>query len=129
MDPRRVLVIDDELEFTHMLKLALEMGGNYDVREAFAASRVIEIAKEFHPDIILLDCMMPELAGAEVAAQLQADPALKHIPFVFLTATVARLELRPDAAGVMQTYLPKPLRLPMVIECIEEKIERSHTTH
>jgi CheY-like chemotaxis protein len=51
------------------------------------AAHALATARACQPDLILLDVVMPEMDGGDVAAQIQADPALKHIPIVFLTAT------------------------------------------
>ena len=118
---KRVLVVDDEMEFTNLLKLALELDGGYDVREVYSALRAIEVAREFNPHVILLDCMMPELNGEELASQMRRDPLLKGTPIIFLTATVSEPQVRPGENGEMRTYLPKPLRLPQLIKCIEDE--------
>ena len=122
MSTKRILVVDDEIEFMTMLKFALEMGGDYEVREVYSAPRVLEVAREFKPDVILLDCMMPEMSGTAVACQIMADPGLKHTPFIFVTATVSEPVSRLDETGEQQVYLPKPLRLPQLISAITEKL-------
>jgi CheY-like chemotaxis protein len=118
---KRVLVVDDEIEFMNLLKLALELDGGYEVQEVYSALRAVEVAHEFNPDVIVLDCMMPELSGHELASLIRRDPLLKAIPIIFLTATVSEPEVRPGEDGEMQPYLPKPLRLPQLIKCIEDE--------
>src|SRR5436305_1200997 len=80
---KRVLVVDDELEFARMVKLILEMTGSYLVRDVHLSREVLKVAREFKPDVVLLDCMMPDMDGGEVAAMLQNDPELKDTPFIF----------------------------------------------
>ena len=118
---KRVLVVDDEIEFMNLLKLALELDGGYEVQEVYSALRAVEVAREFSPDVIVLDCMMPELSGLELSTQIRCDPLLKAIPIIFLTATVSEPEVRRSEDGEMQQYLPKPLRLPQLIKCIEDE--------
>ena len=77
---KRIMVIDDEIDFTHMVKMLLQMSGPYQVREVHAARAAVASARDFQPDVILLDCMMPEIDGGEVASQLEADPETSHIP-------------------------------------------------
>src|ERR1035441_8695941 len=91
---KRILVVDDEPEITLMLKLNLEQTGRYEVRTENLGRRAIEAAREFRPDLILLDVMMPDMLGSEIAAQLEADPKLRAIKFVFLTAMVSKEEDR-----------------------------------
>ena len=71
-----VLIIDDNRDFTHSAKLALEGTGRYFVCEENDASKAHQTAQAFRPDLILLDIAMPETDGGEVAARIQSDPAL-----------------------------------------------------
>lgn len=87
---KKILVIDDEPSITRMLKLNLEYDGGYLVHEENSGARAIQAIKDFHPDMILLDVMMPGLDGTEVAAKLQDHPSLARIPIVFLTAAVKK---------------------------------------
>ena len=61
---KRILVIDDEIDFTHMVKMLLQMSGPYQVREVHAARAALAMARDFQPDVVLLDCMMPGSTAA-----------------------------------------------------------------
>jgi len=123
---KRILVIDDEIDFTHMVKMLLQMSGPYQVREVHAARAAVPAAREFQPDIILLDCMMPEIDGGEVASRLEADPETSNIPVIFLTATVDQPQELPSRCySGTRTYLPKPIQLASLIETINQTISRS----
>ena len=63
---KRVLLIDDEPDFTYMMKLNLEKTGRYEVCEENKAIEAFETAKRFKPDLILLDIIMPRMSGLEV---------------------------------------------------------------
>src|ERR1700693_186379 len=89
MKKPRILVIDDEPGFTRLLKLVLK---RYDIREENDSTRAFETARSFHPDLILMDVIMPGLDGGHLAAKWRADAVLKHVPIVFLTAVVSRNE-------------------------------------
>jgi CheY-like chemotaxis protein len=86
MAKKRVLLVDDEKSFTNLLKLNLEDTGNYEVRVENWAEDALKAAREFKPDIVLLDIIMPRMPGGNVAMQLKEDPALKDTPVIFLTA-------------------------------------------
>ena len=107
---KRILILDDEIDFTFIMKRLLELSGRYEVRTTVMPATFMDVARGYKPDLILLDCMMPNLDGGEIAAQLQADPALKDTPFMFLTATIDAVESRPSRcyAGVKK-YLPKTM--------------------
>ena len=93
MAKKRILIIDDTDDITTPLKLYLEKDGTYEVRVENAGSKGLEAAKAFRPDLILLDVMMPDMDGGDVAAQLEEDPATARIPVTFLTAAVTKEEV------------------------------------
>lgn len=121
MSRKRILVVDDEESFTRLLKLNLESTGRYEVREENWAGGVLATARTFNPDLILLDVMMPQQLGGDVAAGLKADEQLRDIPIVFLSAAV-RKERVQEHGGVISGYpfLAKPVDLDEVIACIEK---------
>jgi CheY-like chemotaxis protein len=122
---KRILVIDDEIDFTHMVRMLLQMSGPYQVREVHAARAAVAMAREFQPDVILLDCMMPEIDGGEVASRLELDPETAHIPVIFLTATVDQPQELPSRCySGTRTYLPKPIQLANLIATIDQAISR-----
>ena len=81
-----ILIIDNNRDFTHSAKVALEKTGRYFVCEENDASKAHQTAQGLQPDLILLDIVMPETDGGEVAARIESDPALHRTPIVFLTA-------------------------------------------
>ena len=120
---KRILIVDDETSITRLLRLNLEKTGTYVVRDENKATRAVDAAREFKPDLILLDVMMPDLDGGDVAALLQADPALKRIPIVFLTAAVKKEEVNANSGMIGGfPYIAKPLNLKGVISVIEQKL-------
>jgi len=82
---RKVLLVDDEASFTRLVKLSLERTGSYEVRVVHEGLQAFACAREFKPDLILLDFVIPDMDGREVASQFAADEELKKIPIVFLT--------------------------------------------
>ena len=122
---KRILVVDDEPDITWMIKLNLEQTGRYEVRTENQGMKAIEAAREFRPDLILLDVMMPGMLGSEIAAQLQADPELRAIKFVFLTAVVTRgEELRSEGQIGGHTFVAKPVSADDLCAVIEEHLQR-----
>jgi len=118
MKPKRVLVVDDESGFTRLLKLTLEKSGGYVVREENDGTQAWLVAREFVPDIIFLDIVMPKVDGGEVAAQMRSDPLLQHIPIVFLTAIVSSKEGGHEIGGF--PFLAKPVSVDAIKHAIEE---------
>jgi len=126
MKKRCILVVDDDLHATRVIKLTLERTGRYEVREINDSTRVIEAARLFKPDVILLDICMPRAEGGEVAFQIRADAEFQSTPIVFLTSLVSERESVGDgtAEGAFH-FVAKPARLARLIACIEKALEQS----
>jgi two-component system, OmpR family, response regulator len=118
---KKVLIIDDETAFTNIVKLTLEGRGAYEVCVENNSRQAIATARKFWPDVIVLDVVMPELDGGEVHTQFMADPVLKHIPIIFLTAIVRQKEVDEHAGMIGGSfYLAKPVSADGLISAIEE---------
>ncbi len=74
---RRILIVDNDRDTTHLVKILLERAGNYLVLEENDATKAHQSARSFGPDLILLDIVMPDTDGGEVAARIEADPELQ----------------------------------------------------
>lgn len=123
---KKILVVDDEPDFTQMLRIALESLGKYEVVEVNESSLALKEARQFLPDLILMDVMMPEPDGSELAAMLRTDPYLRNTPIIFLTALASREErLEPSLGLGHRVYLPKPFEWNQLIEWIERETEPS----
>ena len=123
MIKKRILVVDDESTITRLLKLNLEKTGSFVVRTENLGASTLSAAREFKPDLVLLDVMMPDLDGGDAAAQLQADPFLGQTPIVFLTAAVKREELSAKDGMIGGfPYIAKPLNIKGVIQAIEKNL-------
>jgi DNA-binding response OmpR family regulator len=122
MDKIRILLIDDEPSFTRMLKLSLERRG-FEVMTENNGAYALTVARDFLPNFIFLDVIMPDLDGGDVAAKIRNDPALKDVPIVFLTAGVSKETTRVKGNIIGgQTYLAKPITVDEVVRCIEKKL-------
>ena len=86
MSRRRALVIDDEEDMREIARMFLELNGEFDVRVAGSGSEGVALARREHPDVILLDYMMPGMDGPATMKELSQDAATACIPVIFLTA-------------------------------------------
>jgi CheY-like chemotaxis protein len=118
-DLRRILIVDNDTDSTHLVKVLLEKTGRYLVLEENEPTRAHLTARNFRPDLILLDVVMPETDGGEVAARIQADPELHNTPIIFLTALVTRAEAKTGLHIDGHPFLAKPINIPELIEAIE----------
>lgn len=123
---RKILVIDDEAGFTKLLKMNLEKSGEFEVRIENNSMKALAAAREFHPEVVLLDVVMPGMDGGDVAAQFQDDPMLKKVPIIMLTALVSPGETSDDSvaqAGAM-SVLPKPVKLDKLVSCLRQALNK-----
>ncbi len=115
-DKCKVLIVEDDPTMVNMLKAMLEDEG-YEVRNGLG-QKALDIAREYRPDVILLDIMMPVMDGLEWSNQAKADPVLKNIPIIALSAadrgTLSTLfkDLQADS------YLPKPFDLDVLMNLV-----------
>ena len=106
---QKVLVVDDEEPILELLKYNLEKQG-YEVRIASNGYEAVEIAKKFHPDLVLLDIMMPKMDGVETCRLLRANPDLQNTFIVFLTARAEEYsEIAAFDVGA-DDYILKPIK-------------------
>ena len=120
----KVLIIDDEKDFTLFVKLNLEQTGRFEVLVANEGEKGIELARENLPAVILLDVLMPSLPGPEVARRILDDPRTSKIPIIFLTAIVDKKDL--GGSNVREVggrhFLAKPVTTEGLIAAIENVI-------
>ena len=112
-----ILIIDDEPEITEIVEVFLSNAG-YTVAAENTATDGIKTAKKIHPEIILLDIMMPGMDGYEVCNTLKADPATSEIPIIFLTGK----DSRDDSGRSFQVggdlFVKKPCSCERLLEII-----------
>ena len=118
----RILIIDNNRDFTYSAKLGLERTGHYSVWEENEPARVHQTAQRVRPDLILLDIAMPETDGGEVAARIESDPTLHRTPVVFLTALVTKAEARSGLEIQGHPFLAKPISIPELVAGIERNL-------
>lgn len=118
---KRILIVDDEPAITRMVKLNLERTDHYEVRTENHALNAIAAAREFKPDLILLDVMMPELDGDEITVLLKEDEQLAKIKYIFMTAIVSHDDIESRGSNIIggHEFLAKPVKTADLIMAIE----------
>ena len=120
----RVLVVDDESDVTELLQYRLEQEG-YRVATLNDPLGFVAKVREFEPDLMLLDIMMPELSGIQLCRIARADPTIKHIPIIFLSA---RGEVEDRIKGLeagAEDYVSKPFNTNELMLRISKMLKRS----
>ncbi|NBV04541.1 MAG: DNA-binding response regulator [Cytophagia bacterium] len=120
----KILVVDDEPDILEIISYNLRKEG-YEVKTAENGLEAVASAKEFLPDMILLDVMMPKMDGMEACKQIRAVPSLKHCFILFLTAREEEfVEVLSFQAGA-DDFLTKPIKPRALISRIEAVFRRS----
>ncbi|MCK4882553.1 MAG: response regulator [Candidatus Omnitrophica bacterium] len=123
MDRKKILIIDDERDFSEVVKLNLESTGKYEVHIENDASNALFTALQCLPDLILLDVIMASKEGPDVAIEIKEDPRLKDTPIVFLTATVTQQEVDREGGKIGgQLFVAKPSSLDILLDSIEKNM-------
>lgn len=120
---KKILLVDDERAFTEMLRLNLEATGLYDVVAENNALYALPTAIKFRPDIILMDIVMTNQKGTDLAAQFKKSLEFRQVPIVFLTATVSGHEPALGEDEFMgHPVIPKPTDLNILLSVLEENL-------
>jgi DNA-binding response OmpR family regulator len=104
---KRILAVDDERVIARLMEHHLTRAG-YDVAVAHDGAEALEKVREFSPDLVILDVMMPKLDGFEVLRRLKDDPQTESIPVIMLTARSESEDALQGYDSGAQWYLSKP---------------------
>lgn len=121
------MVIDDEPPIRQMIRLALELDGNFCM-EAGSASEAMPIVVDENPDLILLDWMMPEVSGLEFLRRLKREESTKEIPVIMLTAKAEEHSAVNGLDAGADDYIHKPFRPRELISRIKAIVRRTDKT-
>jgi len=114
-----VLVIDDDPHMGVILTRILMKHG-FKIKVAMDGASGIELAINEHPDLIILDVVMPGIDGVEVARRLRGEPACAGIPIVFLTAFAPSVGKREAKGVAVDAFISKPFVVEDLVESIKE---------
>jgi len=107
---KKIMVIDDDEDFTNLYKTTLRMSG-FDATAVNQSTAAIEMAYLVKPDIFVIDLMMPDIDGFQLCRMIRADPVLKNIPIIIVTALTDN-DSRMVAIGAgANDYLTKPFQI------------------
>lgn len=121
---RRMLVVEDDRDLASLVALGLQRAG-YEVLVAHDGRQALSLARSQAPDLILLDVMLPELTGTEVATRLRADAGTAKVPIIMLTA---RGEESDQVAGLRagaDDYVVKPFSMRVLVARAQALLRRS----
>jgi CheY-like chemotaxis protein len=108
MTPPTVLVVDDDDDIRELTQLSLESVAGWNVLTASGGVMAIELARAHHPDVVLLDMMMPDMDGLTTFEHLQSDETTRDIPVILFTAKGRVGERQPWDDHALQGMIAKP---------------------
>jgi len=120
MAKTKILVIDDDAEVCEFLKLTLEKTRKYDVVATTSGSEGLKLAEVHQPNLVLLDIMMPEMSGAEVAEKLVKNEKTCDIPIAFITGLLTKDDVEKRQGFIHGfLFISKPVTPKELIEQVE----------
>ncbi|MHB9024990.1 MAG: response regulator transcription factor [Armatimonadota bacterium] len=105
--PKKILAVDDERHIVRLIQVNLERAG-YQVVTAFDGREALKKIEEEHPDMVILDVMMPYMDGFETLKQIRANPSIRDLPVIMLTAKAQDQDVFQGYSHGADIYLTKP---------------------
>lgn len=121
---KTVLIVEDNELNMKLFHDLLEAHGINTI-ETRDGTKVLEIAREKKPDLILMDIQLPEVSGLEVTKWLKEDPELKHIPVIAVTAFAMKGDEQKIREGGCEDYISKPISVSRFLEVIESYLKKN----
>ncbi len=116
-----ILVADDDPDILSIVSMSLEAQG-YTVHKAVNGREAVDLAREHHPDLILMDMMMPVVSGYEAVGELKADESTKDIVILGLSAKAMATDMERATDVGIDGYITKPFRIAHVLSVVEEHL-------
>jgi len=125
---KKILVVDDDPQIVDLITIRLK-ANNYEVITSPDGNDAILMAQKEHPDLVIMDIMMPNMPGGDAVRLLMADNKTKDIPIIFLTALTANLPHEADHNGIINVdgrffpAIPKPFKPEKLLSEIKKIVE------
>jgi len=127
---RKVLIVDDDVELVELLVDVFERDGRFDIRTANNGFDAGMFVKEFRPDLVVLDVMLPDINGREVCQRVRSDSSLDSVKIICISGMVEQDKVADLKAAGADDFIQKPFTVDKLIErsCDLLEIERVVTT-
>ena len=124
MAVKKVLLVDDEIDFVDLISSRLESDG-FRVKPAYDGEAALEKVETDRPDIIILDIIMPKINGFDVCRRLKADKKYKDIPVIMLTAKFQPSDIKFSLEVGADAYITKPFEPSVLLEKLRELLQKN----
>ncbi len=119
----KILVVDDDPGVLHLLSRSLETAHGYQVVTAQESRAGLHLARQEKPDLIILDILIPDMSGGELAQKLKEDPETKDIPIVFISIILEKGgKKKIEVDGTAYRAVAKPLYQPELLSAIRKTL-------
>jgi excisionase family DNA binding protein len=124
---RKVLLVDDDLDLVEMMHKALQEDGRFEVRIASNGFDAGMMVKEYRPDLIILDVMLPDINGKEVCHRVRADASMEEVRIICISGLLEDDKIQELKLAGADDFLPKPFDVDYLIEkmCAQLEMESS----
>jgi CheY-like chemotaxis protein len=119
---KAILVADDDPDILSIVSMSLETQG-YTVYKATNGREAVDLAKQHHPDLVLMDMMMPIVSGYEAVTELKGDAATRDITIVGLSAKAMATDMERATDVGIDGYITKPFRIAQVLTVVESYLQ------
>ena len=119
---KAILVADDDPDILNIVSMSLETQG-YTIYKATNGREAVDLAKQHHPDLVLMDMMMPVVSGYEAVVELKADAATRDITIVGLSAKAMATDMERATDVGIDGYITKPFRIAQVLTVVESYLQ------
>ena len=126
---RKVLIVDDDVELVELMVDVFERDGRFDVRSANNGFDAGMLVKEFRPDLVVLDVMLPDINGKEVCQRVRSDGNLEAVKIICISGMVEQDKIAELRVAGADDFLNKPFPIEKLLErsCDLLDIERTAT--
>jgi len=123
MNPKKILIVDDEVDLVETIRFPLEMEG-YHILVSYNGEDALNQARKENPDLILLDLMLPKLDGYKVCRLLKFDDRYKHIPILMLTAKTQEKDKTLGMETGANEYITKPFEMDDLLKKVKAYLNK-----
>jgi len=123
MKPKKILVVDDEVDLVETVRFSLELEG-FDVLVSYNGEDALNQARKESPDLIILDLMLPKLDGYKVCRLLKFDERYKYIPILMLTAKTQEKDKILGKETGADEYITKPFEMDYLMEKVKAYLNK-----
>ena len=124
---KKILLVDDEENIVTVVEARLE-GNGYDVITAYDGQEALAKARNEHPDLIILDVMLPKIDGFKVCRMLKSDEKFKHIPIILLSARTQDSDVEVGKQQGADAYITKPFQQEILLGKVRELLATPSAT-